>query len=164
MTIEERVDADVRRGDLGLARQRLMAHARSAGYSPERLHRLAEVCFRMQDLHAAGRYWLLSESEGPEVELAVREFVRRSGRTPASVVSQLPPFARLTKLDHYPPRVRRRLVELGLQEEIVRPVVDSRGSHGGSKIVGILVSAVLLTVLIGLLIVFIAGVRSLLGF
>lgn len=120
MTIQERIEKDVARGDYGLARERLLSHLNSKGYDPELLAQLGELCFKMHDLAAAGKYWLASSASGEEVDAAIKLFVRRCGGIPEHTAAQLPRFIRLKSSGGYPASVRERLERVGLLEAIQR--------------------------------------------
>lgn len=118
--ILERVEQDLARGDLALARVRLVDHLSAVGYRADLMARVARIAARMGDPFDAGRFWLLSEDDDPQAAPAIAEFVRRAGGKPESICGALPGFTRRIPLDHYPPAVRRRLDEMGLSECIER--------------------------------------------
>jgi hypothetical protein len=122
MTIQERIEKDVARGDYGLARDRLLSHLHSKGYDPELLSQLGELCFKMHDLAAAGKYWLTSSAQGEKVDKAIEAFVSRCGEIPEHTAAQLPRFIRLKSSGGYPAPVRERLERIGLHEAIQRRV------------------------------------------
>lgn len=130
MTVQERIEKDIARGDFGLARERLLSHLHSKGYDPELLAQLGELCFEMHDLAAAGKYWLASSASGVEVDAAIELFVRRCGGIPEHTAAQLPRFIRLKSLNDYPASVRERLERVGLLEAIqVRARLDKPRSR-----------------------------------
>lgn len=114
MTIHDRVRADINRGDYALARERLASHVNAKGYDAELLAKLGEISFEMHDHFSAGKFWLTSSAEGPDVELAIQTFVSRCGHDPHQIVSQLPRFARLKSMDGYPASATSRLERLKL--------------------------------------------------
>ena len=63
MSALQRAEEDVKRGDYGLARQRLISYLHTKGYDAELLARIGRLCFDMHDLFQAGRYWLLSADD-----------------------------------------------------------------------------------------------------
>lgn len=148
MTIQERIERDVARGDYGLARERLLSHLNSKGYDPELLAQLGELCFKMHDLAAAGKYWLASSAQGQNVDEAIQEFMRRCGRIPEHVSAQLPGFVQLTGLDGYPLIARDRINALGLAESILRrQQAGGRPRRPTSKFVEFIVVVVTIAVI-----------------
>jgi hypothetical protein len=122
MSAVERADADLERGDYGMARERLASYLNSKGYDAELLQRLGRLSYEMRDLAQAGRYWLASAGGGDDVEKAVAAFIRRSGNDPTSVAAQLPRVVREASPDSLPPIPKERLRRLGLLDEIGRVV------------------------------------------
>jgi len=120
MTIQERIEKDIARGDYGLARERLLSHLNSKGYDPDLLAQLGELCFKMHDPAAAGKYWLASSAQGDKVDKAIEAFVSRCGGIPEHTAAQLPRFIRLQSSGDYPASVRGRLERVGLLEAIQR--------------------------------------------
>jgi len=114
--LSERVQQDVARGDYGLARTRLLSHLQQQGYSADLLARIGRLSFDMHDLTNAGRYWLISNAEGPEVDAAVRAFADRCGCNAGNMVSQLPQAFRQKPMASYPPVVQARLGRFGIDE------------------------------------------------
>lgn len=110
----ERAAEDCARGEYGRARQRLASLLASQGYDAELLAELGRICQRMGDTAEAGRYWLVSSAEGPEVDAAAAVFVRLHGARAAQVFSQLPARARKS-LAAYPPAAQARLRAHGLE-------------------------------------------------
>lgn len=115
----ERAQAELARGEAWRARRRLASYAVSGPYLPEALALLGAVCHRMGDLPEAGRFWLLSDAEGEEVERAVALFASMHQRGgPRQLVAQLPRRTRLASLDAYPEAARRRILARGLEAEL----------------------------------------------
>lgn len=108
-TAVDRAERDVERGDLGSARHRLASHLPRVGYSPALLRRLGEISLGMKDPIEAGRYLLLSDAVGEEVEGAVEAFVKRGASTRIGVVGRLPRLCCLHALEAYPAVVQQRL-------------------------------------------------------
>jgi hypothetical protein len=68
MRVLERAREDIADGRLWKARDRLTGALRASPSHQELLDLLGEVHYRMGDLPEAGRYWLLTERTGPEVD------------------------------------------------------------------------------------------------
>lgn len=85
--LSTRVDDDIARGDLGMAKRRLGASLGSRGYDAVTLGKLGRVCWEMRDPYEAGRHWLLSTETGPEVDSAIKVFLDRNGRKPEQIAS-----------------------------------------------------------------------------
>ncbi len=102
-------------------------------YRAEVLSLLGDVCHQMEDLPEAGRYWLLSDKEGEEVERAVRVFAEMHRGNARQLAAQLPRRTRLASLESYPPSAQRRIQALGLAEHLAErahdaPVQESKAS------------------------------------
>lgn len=119
-SILQRVEDDLQRGDYKLAETRLSDYLRTKGYNPDLLARLGRIAHDMRDPCAAGKYWLVSNAEGAEVDASIDALVQRCGRNPRQLVSSVPRYARLKKFDDYPAIVRNRLIALDVGEIIVR--------------------------------------------
>ena len=119
--ILQRIERDIQRGDYALARDRLSSHLATLGYEPERIARLAQICFDMHDLFQAGRLWLVSNAAGPHVEQAIEVFLQRCGNRPAVAASHLPRFCRQHELASYPSDVQARLKARGLESAVLLP-------------------------------------------
>ena len=130
MSALERAQEDIQRGDYGLARQRLTSLLVNKGYDAELAARIGWLSYDMRDLYQAGRYWLLADAEGGQVDEAIDLFLKRSGSEPRVIVGQLPRTLRLSNLDDYPEPVRRRLRRLGLEEAMV---LAARSDPGASR-------------------------------
>ena len=156
MSALERAEEDVRRGDYGLARQRLASYLSTNGYDPDLLARLGQISHDMRDVHQAGRFWLTSTAQGEEVEQAVAVFLRRAGTDPASIVAQLPPTVRQPALDVFPELVRDRLRRHRLEKAII--VAARRTTCPGQSTWGGRIATVgCLLVALSLLVIFVAG-------
>lgn len=106
----ERARADIHAGRLWKARDRLEGHLGTHPHSQDALGLLGEVCLRMGDLPAAGRYWYLTEDRGGAAgEQARKAFEERCGGSARQIVDVLPLEP---PLDGYPPPVRERLERL----------------------------------------------------
>lgn len=119
LRVVERAQAELARGEVWRARRRLASYAVSGSYLAEVLALLGAVCQRMGDVPEAGRFWLLSDAEGEEVERAVALFVSLHEQGgPRRLVAQLPRRTRLASLEAYPEAARRRILALGLEAEL----------------------------------------------
>ena len=116
MSALERAEEDIKRGDYGLARQRLTSYMHTKGYDPELLAKIGRLSFDMGDLFQAGRYWFLSPAESKEAQEAIERFIKQAASDPTRIVGQLPRAALLTKIDDYPPIVAERIHRFGLGE------------------------------------------------
>lgn len=114
-----RVEHDIQRGDLALARTRLESYLDHNGYDPDLLARLGRIAADMHDPATAGRFWLTSNLTGEEAENAIRHFIHRCGEDPFEIAFRLPRVARLSKIDEYPSLVRERLEKHGLIEKVI---------------------------------------------
>jgi len=112
--LDDRLETDLARGDLGAARRRLTSRVASGGYSPEALERVAELSLRMGDLAQAGRYAFLIERASPELERAREAFVTACGGEAGRVANELPHFSGSHDLSVYPEKVRARLEAAGV--------------------------------------------------
>lgn len=118
--IEQRIAADIERGDLRMARDRLISYVNAKGYSTDGVARIARICADMHDPFEAGRYWILSQEEGPQVDRAIAEFVRRSGSDPRRIFAQLPRAALARGFAQLPARVQERLRACGISDKTER--------------------------------------------
>src|SRR5438105_5318092 len=102
-------------------------------YRPELLTRLARLSAHLKEPVQAGRYWLLSDESGEEVDAAVEAFVASCQRTPRLIASQLPRFARDWDVEAYPPAARARIDRYGLAEALAgrRPMRPAKRSGAG---------------------------------
>jgi len=114
--LNERVQQDLARGDFGLARMRLLSQLQQQGYSADLLARIGRISLDMHDLANAGRYWLLSNAQGPEVDAAIQVFADRCGGIAGNMVSQLPQALRQKPMASYAVEVQERLGRFGINE------------------------------------------------
>ncbi len=128
----DRIERDIERGDYALARDRLTSHVSQKGYDSELVARLGQICFAMHDHFLAGRYWLVSREDGPDVDRAVAEFLRRCKDDPKHRVAQLPAFCRVRGFEEYPAFIQARLQALGIEMAILLPKTEAtkRSSSG----------------------------------
>jgi hypothetical protein len=106
----ERARIDLAAGEAWRARTRLEGALVHRPADQAILSLLAEVCFSMSDLPAAGRYWFLTDAEGADVEAAFAAMNRRF-RGATALWANLPAHPGV-RIDDYPEQVRRRLCEL----------------------------------------------------
>ena len=109
-TGDERDTAQV---DASATRRRLMAFVETEGYRPDLLSRIARISVQLRDPVQAGRYWLLSDATGPDVESAVEAFAESCLRSPKRMAVELR-FAREWKLDALSRPARQRIEKYGL--------------------------------------------------
>ena len=119
-----------------MARQRLTSRLAHQGYDPDLLAEIGHVAHLMGDPREAGRFWLMSAAEGPELDEAVRAYVATCGGLVQQVVARLPRAARLSTLDEYPETVRRRWERLAIGPYVCPPwaswgTVDCREPSSG---------------------------------
>jgi len=108
------------RVDPAATRRRLAAFIGMEGYKPDLLARVARLSIELKEPVQAGRYWLLSDATGPDVDAAVEAFAASCQRTPRLMVSELPRFARDWHVDAYAPAARSRIEKYGLAVELTR--------------------------------------------
>ena len=125
--LNERVQQDVVRGDLGMARTRLLSLLQQQGYSADLLARIGRISFDMHDLANAGMYWLVSNALGPEVDAAIQAFADRCGGIAGNMVTQLPQFLRRMPLARYPAEVQARLGRFGIDERYLASGASESG-------------------------------------
>jgi hypothetical protein len=112
----ERARAEVEAGRLWKARDRLEGYLGTDAHGQDVLALLADVCVRMGDLPAAGKYLYLTESWGGGDGVVREAFEERCGRSAVQMLRALPAKP---PLDGYPPDVAARLDRLigGAREE-----------------------------------------------
>lgn len=145
----EMAEADMRSGDYGLARQRLESHIAAKGYDADLMNRLGRISYDMHDPYNAGRHWIVSAAEGPEVDHSIAVFLRRAGTHPHQIGMQVLRAARLPSFAEYPPSVRTRIERLGLKSSF-EGLCDRRSiqypTNGAAKLITILVVIALIFV------------------
>ena len=106
----KRVRADIRRGDLGQARERL--HGLLSSY-PDNLNlrkRLGEVYWSLQMPAMAGRYWYLVEDKDESMLKACRAFEKTCKKDPARMLMEIKFRSEVTALkDNYARETLTRL-------------------------------------------------------
>ena len=100
-----RAKEDIAQGRLWKARDRLTGLLSMYPAEQPVLHLLGEVLFRMGDLPAAGRYWVLTDRQGDDVDAALEALHERFGEG-VSLAKAIPIRAPLAL---YPPIVQERL-------------------------------------------------------
>ena len=106
--------------DPAATRRRLASFIGTAGYKPDLLARVARLSIELKQPVQAGRYWLLSDASGPEVDEAVEAFAASCQRTPRLMASELPRFARDWDVEAYAAAARARIGKYGLADELAR--------------------------------------------
>lgn len=117
--------------DPAASRRRLAAFATSEPYKPDLLAKLARLSMELNEPAQAGRYWLLSDATGAEVDAAVELFAENCQRLPRLMASELPRFAGDWELEAYLAPARARIEKYGLAAELSRRAPrKSRRSDG----------------------------------
>jgi hypothetical protein len=109
VTAVERARADLLRGEPWLARDRLIGALRDRPVDQEVLRGLAEAYTALNDLPAAGGYWLLTDTDGEAPAEAGLAALRARYRTPVGVAQALRVRGRVTD---YPAPARTRILDL----------------------------------------------------
>jgi hypothetical protein len=102
------------------SRRRLAGFVSAEGYPPDLLSRIARISMELRETAQAGRYWLLSDALGPEVDAAVDAFVKSCQATPRLIASELPRFQRDWDVDAYAPAAKARIARFGLADELAQ--------------------------------------------
>jgi hypothetical protein len=108
VTAFDRAQEDLAAGRAWKARVRLEGALAADPADQRVLELLAEVCFQMQDLPAAGKYWFLTGAIGEDVEAAIKAFDERYP-TPRAKLLALPLSA---PAEQFPRAARARLGHL----------------------------------------------------
>jgi hypothetical protein len=133
------------RVDPAATRRRLASLIGAEGYKPDLLARVGRLSLDLSEPAQAGRYWLLSDLAGAEVDAAIEAFAESCGRLPRYMASELPRFVRDWDVQAFPQIVRSRIEKYGLAEELARRAPrESKRPRAG-------VTALALAGLIGLL-------------
>ena len=114
--------------DLPAARRRLAAFLPAEGYKPDLLARIGRMSMSLKEPAQAGRYWLLSDATGPDVEAAVEAFVQSCQSVPERVVAELPRFKRDWEVEAFAAPARKRVARYGLL-----PHLEARRPAGAKK-------------------------------
>lgn len=112
LPVIERARSDIEEGMLWRARNRLEGFVGSQGYHREVVELLGEVCYRMGDYPAAGRFWFFTQADSDAKHLAIETFVRQHGGRPEQMLSQLPKNLRDCRPTRFPFEARQRLEKL----------------------------------------------------
>ncbi|QDU59525.1 hypothetical protein Pan216_03540 [Planctomycetes bacterium Pan216] len=125
----ERAHEDLAHGELWRARERLEGYVGSVGYHRQVIDLLGEVCWRMGDVPAAGRYWFFALADSDERRIAIETFVRQCKGDPLQVLAGLPRRLRNSRWHKYPVEVQQRLGRLtqpGLERAPRKPANRER--------------------------------------
>ena len=138
--------------DPAATRRRLVSFVGTGGYRSDLLARIARLCVELEEPAQAGRYWLLSEASGPDVEAAIEAFAESCQRTPRLMASELPRFNRDWDVGAYPDLVKARIAKYRLEAELSRRAPKgSRRKRPGTALVavaGVVLLAVFAAVLV----------------
>lgn len=113
----DRARKDMAAQELWRARRRLEGYVGSQGYNRDVLELLGEVCWRMGDVPAAGRFWFFCPADTDEKREAIQAFVRDAGVDRAAIASRLPRRLRNVRRRLYSSDVQDRLRALGFRTE-----------------------------------------------
>lgn len=108
------------RVDPAASRRRLAASVAAETYKPDLLAKVARLSLQLNEQAQAGRYWLLSDATGAEVDAAVEAFAESCERLPRLMASQLPRFVGDWELEAYLAPARARIEKYGLAAELSR--------------------------------------------
>jgi uncharacterized protein DUF6584 len=142
------------RVDPAATRRRLAGFIGGESYKPDLLAKVARLSVELNEPAQAGRYWLLSDASGPEVDAAVEAFAESCQRLPRLMASELPRFARDWEIASYAPAARERIAKYKLAADLGRrePKKPERSKRGMTAVaVGGLVLMVMLAALLVLL-------------
>ncbi|MFN2549005.1 MAG: DUF6584 family protein [Myxococcales bacterium] len=124
--------------------RRLASFIGAEGYKPDVLARVARLSVELRETVQAGRYWLLSDATGSDVDAAVEAFAESCQRTPRLMVSELPRFARDWDVDAYPAPARARIGKYRLADDLARRRPRQQPQKKPMTTVALLVLAALL--------------------
>ncbi len=141
------------RVDPAATRRRLAAFVTAEPYQPARLARVARLSVELKEPAQAGRYWLLSDATGPEVEAAVELFAESCQRLPRLMASELPRFVRDWELEGYAPAALARIEKYGLADELSRRAPRKPRRSGGPSTALAVAGLLALLLLLGALLV-----------
>ena len=108
------------RVDPAATRRRLAAFVAAEPYKPELLAKVARLSVQLNEPAQAGRYWLLSDATGPEIDAAVEVFAESCQRLPRLMASELPRFVGDFELATYAAPALVRIEKYGLAAELSR--------------------------------------------
>jgi len=132
------------RVDPAATRRRLASFIGSEGYKPDLLSRIARLSTELNETVQAGRYWLLSDATGPDVDAAVEAFAASCDRTPRLMVSELPRFARDWDVGSYAEPARARIEKYRLADDLARRRPRKEPERKSMTVIAILGLAALL--------------------
>ena len=131
--------------DPAATRRRLASFVGAEGYKPDLLARIARLSVELNEPVQAGRYWLLSDAAGPDVDAAIEAFAASCQRTPRLMASELPRFKRDWDVEAYPAIVRQRIAKYGLAEHLARRAPKKRPARSRMTLIALgLLGALLL--------------------
>jgi hypothetical protein len=164
----ERIEHDIRRGDLGKARDRL--HGLIVSY-PDNLDlrkQLGGVYWRLQLPEMAGRYWYLIEEKDQNMLSACKRFEAQFGNDPAKILFAIKFKGSLETIkDTYAGRLlldlqRQAKKKHGWYENFQTRGAEKHHQHkygtGENKITGFIVKWGCITIMVVLVLLFLAGV------
>jgi hypothetical protein len=101
----------------------LEGYVGSQGYDRDVLELLGEVCWRMGDVPAAGRFWFFCPADTDAKREAIHAFVCDAGVDRRSIASRLPRRLRNARRHQYSIDVQKRLRALGVGTNVLPPRV-----------------------------------------
>jgi hypothetical protein len=118
----ERIEEDLKNGDLGKARDRLHSLIRNHPSDTSLRSRLAGIYWQIKLPVEAGRYWYLEESRSEEEEMAVDIFKKNCGYRASEILHRLKLKVDTELLDtEFARRQVRELVKLSGEDGEVPP-------------------------------------------
>jgi hypothetical protein len=128
MTLHERIQLDLSRGDIGSARARLISAFVSTPYNPALAEEIARLCVQMHDPIEAGRWYFCSESQDEHAASLIERFTSKHSSDLRQVLSQLPLKVRDAPADTLPPMVKDRMA--GLRQSFPEPLRKASNDSG----------------------------------
>ena len=138
--------------DPAATRRRLASFIGPEGYKPELLARIGRLSIELKEPAQAGKYWLLSDATGPEVDEAIEVFATSCQRVPRLMASELPRFVRDWDVEAYPELVRARIDKYGLRNELARRAPKDR-SRSKSGMTGLAIAGLVALLIMGAVLV-----------
>ena len=115
MTLHERIQLDLSRGDIGSARTRLISAFVNSPYNPALAEEIARLSVQMHNPAEAGRWYFCCDSQDEQSAALIQLFTSKHSSGPQQVLSQLPLKVRDAPPDQLPIAVRQRMNDLGNQ-------------------------------------------------
>jgi hypothetical protein len=115
MTLRERIQLDLSRGDIGSARTRLISAFVNSPYNPALAEEIARLSVQMHNPVEAGRWYFCCDSQDEHSAALIQLFASKHSSGPKQLLSQLPVKVRTTPPDQLPTAVRQRMNDLGKQ-------------------------------------------------